>query len=107
MRTAITHGDTESLRAPESHIGAEFSRRPQKCEAEQIRRHRSKRSGRVGPLNKRFQVMDLAVGVRILNQGAEDAGTKFKCVVIVRNYLDLQRLRSRLNNFNRLRMTRR
>ena len=71
MRTTVAHRHTETLRRAQHHIGAQLTRRGQQQQAEQIGRDAGQRLTGVQLLDERAQVVDLAVGIRILQQGTE------------------------------------
>ncbi len=72
VRPAVAHGDAEPLRRADRDVGAEFARRPQQGQRQQVGRHHYEGAGGVGLLGDRGVVHHPAVGRRVLEEDAEE-----------------------------------
>lgn len=71
MGPAVAHGHAKALGRTEHHVGPQLARRRQQQQAQQVGRHAGQRLLRMQVIDQRPQVANLAVGVRVLQQGAE------------------------------------
>ena len=85
-------------------VGAQFARRPEERERENIGRDDGERAGVVRGLDERLVVEDRAVGRGILQEDAEDLVVESEGRVIADDDLDAERLRARLHDLDRLRV---
>ncbi len=79
---------TEALRAADGHVHAKFARRAKQRQGQQIRGHRDQRARDMSLFDKVGVIVDLAVGVRVLNQRAENLLMKPKSLVIADDDFD-------------------
>ena len=82
MGASVTKWHAKTLGTPNRHIRPEFARRPQQGQAEQIRSDSHESACRVRLLHKTGIIVEFAIRVGILHQGAEDLIIKVKCLVI-------------------------
>ena len=104
VRAAVAQRHAEALRAAEGDVRAEFARRSQQRQAEQIRRDGHQRARGMGLLDEAGVVEDFAVGVRVLHQRPEDLVAELKSLVVADDHLDAERRGAGLDHINRLRV---
>ena len=106
VRAAGTHRHAEALGRAERDVGAEFTRRDQQRQRQQVRADDGHRAGGVRGVDDRFQVTELAVDAGVLQQHAErwrggQRGGDLGGVNLINR--DAQRLGAGADDFERLR----
>ncbi len=90
MRSAIAHGNSESLCAADGRIRAEFAGRHKKRQAQQVCSDNDLSSCRMNLLYKRAVVVQRAIAGRILYDRADEILWKSRCFMISDDDLDAQ-----------------
>jgi len=104
MRPPVTQGDPEALRVPDGDVGAEFTRRNQECQAQQIGGDRNQGSRLVRAFDEIAVIVDRSVRRGILHQGAKDGDVELERLVISQEDPNAQRTRPGPDHLNRLRV---
>ena len=103
--SAVAHRDTESLRVPNGHVSAEFSRRSEHDERQEVRGHDHVAVCGAGGLAKVPVVVYAAVRCRILHERPEDGLVKGEVPAGPHPNQDAQGFRAGPHDRNRLRVT--
>jgi len=78
MRTAVAHGNAETLAASADHVGAPFPGRGQQGKTHQVGSHSHADLSGMGSGHKPAIIADLPVGIGILDQASEDIVAEIK-----------------------------
>ena len=108
VRPAVTERHAEPLRAADGHVGAQLPGGNQHRQGEQIGRHHHQRAVGMGALDEGPVVVQLTVGRRVLQQGAEDLAIEPLALdggMITHDQIDPEGLGARLEDRDGLRMT--
>ena len=101
---AVAHGHAEALAVAHGHVHAELAGGRQQGEGQQVRRRHDQGAGGVGPLDEGAEVLDVALGVRVLEERAEGVVTEVVGVGIAHGHVVAQRFRPRAHEVDRLRV---
>ena len=104
VRPAKSERNAEALGAADGDIRAEFAGWLQQRERENVRRDHEERTGAVCGFGERFVIVNRAVGRGILDERPENRFVEFELRKISHDHFDAERLRARLNDFDRLRV---
>jgi hypothetical protein len=104
VRATVAHRHAKALGRAEHHVGAQFTRRRQQQQAQQIRGDAGQRLLRVQVIDHRTQIANLAVGVGILQQRAEHL-VLAEVIHSVDDQLEAETFGAGLHHGNGLRMT--
>ncbi|MCY1505208.1 hypothetical protein D9M68_394050 [compost metagenome] len=101
--TAIAHGYAEALGRAEHHVRAQLAGRGEQQQAEQVGADAGQGLLVVQLFDQRPQVADLAVGIRVLQQGAEHLVPR-QVIHMVHHQVEAERLGAGLHHRDGLRM---
>ncbi len=90
--------------APDRDVGAEFARRRQKGQAQEIRGHDDQRARRMGLFNEGPVIVDGAIGGGILKEHGKNRRLKIEALMVAHQHFQSQSLGARLDHSNGLRM---
>ena len=105
MRTAESHGDSESLGRAHGHVCSHFTGRGQQGQGKRVSGNHHHRAHFMGPITDARKIHDTAIGVGILNQNPETPRRESEILVITDHDFDTQWFGSRLNDLDGLRVT--
>ncbi|CAI8728808.1 putative metal-dependent RNase [Pseudomonas sp. IT-P218] len=92
VRATEAQRHAEALRAADGHIGAEFARRGQQGQGQQVGGHGHQGVGGVQALGQFAVVEHVTVARRVLQQGAEERRHVRQFALVANDYVDAQRL---------------
>jgi hypothetical protein len=104
VRAAEAERHAEALRGAHGDVGAEFARRAQQREREQIGGDDAARAGGVDAGEEIGEVADVAPGVGILHEHADEAGGRLVGAMVAHHDLEPERLGAGLDDVDRLRV---
>ena len=96
MRSAVAERHAKALRAADGDVRAEFARRLDQRERQQIRRDGDHRAGGVGFFGEAGVIVNRAERVGILHERAEDFFAELQIFVVADDDFNPQRVGARL-----------
>ncbi len=104
VRPTKSEWSAETLRGADGDIGAKLARGPQERESEEIGRDHGEGTGGMHTTEKAGIVPNVAVGIGILHEGADQTSRQLGRPVIIHDDDEALRLRAGSHDVDRLRM---